>query len=102
MILMGDFNAPVDAPELRALDDLFEDAYGAVHTAPETRARTTLNPHLGHTPRRIDHILVERHAFQVVDATIILDEPDAAGVWASDHFGVLARLRLGGGAADGR
>jgi endonuclease/exonuclease/phosphatase family metal-dependent hydrolase/predicted esterase len=93
VILAGDFNAPVEAPEMRLLDERFVDAYGAVHTDAEARARTTLNPHVGHEPRRIDHIYFERGAWEPVGAEIILDQPDAAGTWASDHFGVLARFR---------
>lgn len=95
-ILAGDFNAPVEAPEMALLDDHFVDAYGAIHTDPEARARTTLNPHIGHVPRRIDHVFLERGAFEPLDARIILDLPYATDAWASDHFGVLARLRLNG------
>lgn len=96
VLLGGDFNAPVEAPEMRLLDETFVSAYDAVHTDAEARARTTLNPEMGHTPRRIDHVFFERGAFEPLEAEIILDEPDAAGTWASDHFGVLARLRLVG------
>ncbi|HEV2131728.1 MAG TPA: endonuclease/exonuclease/phosphatase family protein, partial [Longimicrobiaceae bacterium] len=48
VIVAGDFNAPVEAPEMRLLDERFLDAYGTLHTDPESRARTTLNPHVGH------------------------------------------------------
>lgn len=96
LILAGDFNTPVEAPEMRLLDARFLDAYGALHTDPESRARTTLNPHVGHAPRRIDHIFFERGMFEPLHAEIILDQPDADGTWASDHFGVLARFRLTG------
>ena len=94
VIVMGDFNAPTDAPEMRPMDAGYTDAYAAVHMDAAARARTTLNPELGHTARRIDHIFVERGRIDPVSAAIILDRPDAAGVWASDHFGVTARLRL--------
>ena len=94
VIVMGDFNAPTDAPEMRLMDPEYADAYAAVHTDAVARARTTLNPELGHTARRIDHIFYERGRVDPISAAIILDHPDAAGVWASDHFGVTARLRL--------
>jgi endonuclease/exonuclease/phosphatase family metal-dependent hydrolase len=46
-------------------------------------------------PRRIDHILVRSGAkgptLQVSDARVVLDQP-VAGVWPSDHYGVLAVL----------
>lgn len=95
-ILAGDFNAPVDAAEMRLLEARFIDTYGTLHTDLRARARTTLNPHLGHTPRRIDHVFFERGAFEPLHAEIILDQPNAAGIWASDHFGLLARLHLTG------
>jgi endonuclease/exonuclease/phosphatase family metal-dependent hydrolase len=93
LILLGDFNAPPDAPELRLLAGAFVDAWAAVQTDTMALGRTTLNTALGHTPRRIDHIFVERGRLQPVATRIILDEPDAAGRWASDHFGLAAWLR---------
>lgn len=97
VILLGDFNTPTDSPEMRLLDAAYADAFGSIHTDPAARARTTLNPQLGHTPRRIDHIYFERGRFVPLAADILLEEPDEAGVWASDHFGVIARLRVGSG-----
>jgi endonuclease/exonuclease/phosphatase family metal-dependent hydrolase len=93
LILLGDFNAPADAPELRLLEDAFVDAWAAVQTDTAALGRTTLNTALGHTPRRIDHIFIERGRLQPVAARILLNEPDDAGQWASDHFGVMALLR---------
>ena len=58
--------------------------------APE---RSTLNPHAGHAPLRIDHVFFPRDAFRVVEARIILDRADASGAWPSDHYGVLVRLQ---------
>jgi len=47
--------------------------------------------------RRIDHILVRSGlrgpTLQVADCRRVLDEP-VNGVWASDHFGVVADLVL--------
>ena len=94
VIVMGDFNAPAEAPEMRLLDAEYTDAYAAVHADVAARSRTTLNPELGHTARRIDHIFVERGRIEPLSAAIILDRRDPAGVWASDHFGVIAGLRV--------
>ena len=94
VIVMGDFNAAPEAQEMQLMDAEYADAYASVHPDAAARARTTLNPELGHTARRIDHIYFERGRFEPVSAEIILDHRDAAGVWASDHFGVIARLRI--------
>ena len=94
VIVMGDFNAPTEAPEMGLMNILYADAYSSIHTDAAARARTTLNTELGHTARRIDHIFFERGRFEPISADIILDRRDASGVWASDHFGVVARLRI--------
>lgn len=93
VVLGGDFNAVADAPELRPLRDRWTDAYGAVHVEPAGGPVTTLNPAKGHAPRRIDHVFVEAERLRPVAARIVLDAPTAAGLWASDHFGVWVRLR---------
>ena len=86
LIVMGDFNAPLDDPGLAAMGPpRFESAL------PAGAAETTLNPARGHEPRVIDHVFVEREHFAVVGAEVIGDEP-VAGEYPSDHFGVVARL----------
>lgn len=92
----GDFNTRADTPELAALRDPFVDAYAQAHAGDDadTPVHTTLNPHLGHPFVRIDHVFVQRDAFGVEDARIILDQPDAQGTWPSDHYGVRVRLLL--------
>nr|WP_257644224.1 endonuclease/exonuclease/phosphatase family protein [Luteimonas salinisoli] len=90
MVLAGDFNAEVSAPELAPLAGGFVDAFGSLHAGAD--AVTTLNPHyFGADRRRIDHVFVR--GFEVLEARRVLDAPDAAGTWPSDHFGILARLR---------
>jgi endonuclease/exonuclease/phosphatase family metal-dependent hydrolase len=93
-IIAGDFNTPATTPELEPLLRRFADAYADAHPGVdvETAAHTTLNPHLGHPATRIDHVLVQRDAFRVVDARIILDRSDAKGAWPSDHYGVWVKL----------
>ena len=92
----GDFNTRADTPELAALRDRFVDAYAQAHAGEDadTPVHTTLNSHLGHPFVRIDHVFVQRDAFGVEDARIILDQPDATGAWPSDHYGVRVRLKL--------
>ena len=94
VLLAGDFNAPADAPEFAALAATFGDAYDTLHPAAGQTAfgHSTLNPFLL-PPLRVDHVWFEATRFEPVDATRLFDRPQQ-GVWASDHFGVLARLRV--------
>ena len=90
-LVLGDFNAPAGADELATLERFF-DTYGAHH--PGGTATTTLNPHFFPDLRgRIDLVFAERGRFEVRDARVVLDTPDAAGTWPSDHFGVYVELR---------
>lgn len=86
LIVMGDFNAPLDDPGLRAMGPP-----RFVSALPPGATATTLNPARGHAPRVIDHIFVEPAAFAVADARVIGEQP-VGGEYASDHFGVAARL----------
>lgn len=86
VVVMGDFNAPLDDPGLAAMGPpRFESAL------PRGAAETTLNPARGHAPRVIDHIFVDRSAFAVADVRVFGDQP-VNGEYPSDHFGVVARL----------
>lgn len=93
LVLAGDFNAPPDAPELRLLADRFADAYATTHPDQVGVLVTTLNPALGHTPRRIDYLFYERDAaLTPLDTRILFTTPAADSTWASDHFGVVGRF----------
>jgi endonuclease/exonuclease/phosphatase family metal-dependent hydrolase len=94
VVIAGDFNTAATTPELEPLLLRFADAYADAHPGVdvETAAHTTLNTHLGHPATRIDHVLVQRDAYRVVDARIILDQRDATGAWPSDHYGVWVKL----------
>lgn len=94
VLVAGDFNAPADAPEFAALAAQFGDAYDTLHPAAGQTAfeHSTLNPFLL-PPLRVDHVWFDTSRFEPVEATRLFDRP-RDGVWASDHFGVLARLRF--------
>lgn len=94
-VLAGDLNADMSAPELQPLLTPFLDAYATLHpdVEPGDRAHSTLNLTL-FEPRHIDQVLLQRSAFEPLAARVILNKPDAEGVWPSDHYGVLARFRL--------
>src|SRR3546814_11915521 len=91
----------MDAPELQPLLGPFLDAYAALHPgmAPGDRAHATLDL-AKYPPRHIDQVLLQRDAFVPLQAAVILDEPDADGTLASDHYGVLARFRVVAAAPD--
>ena len=92
-LVAGDFNATAESPELAALSEGFVDTYGLLHPQADVTSRSTLNLKY-FAPKRIDHVFFQRNAFTPVGATILFNQPDAQGVWASDHFGMLAELRL--------
>jgi endonuclease/exonuclease/phosphatase family metal-dependent hydrolase len=114
VVLLGDFNAGPDAASTRfltgrqSLDGIsvrYEDAWEAVHGDEPGHTFDPGNPlvRAGQMPtergRRIDHVMVRSGAhgalLDVADCRLVLTEP-LDGVWASDHYGVLADLRLPG------
>lgn len=87
LILMGDFNAPLDDPGLAGVDRT-----RFVSALRPGAATSTLSTAHGHAARVIDHIFVEHAHFDVRSARVIGDTP-VDGLLASDHFGVAAELR---------
>lgn len=111
VVLLGDFNAGPDAASLRFLTGRqslagtsvrYEDVWEAVHPDEPGHTFTPRNPlvRAGEMPlergRRIDHIVIRSGSngplLDVADCRLVFDQP-LDGVWASDHFGVLAELR---------
>jgi endonuclease/exonuclease/phosphatase family metal-dependent hydrolase len=110
VVLLGDLNAGPEAASLRFLTGRqslagtgvrYEDAWEAVHPGDPGHTFSPRNPLVpaGQMPlergRRIDHIMIRSGAhgplLDVTDCRLVFDEP-VDGVWASDHFGVLAEL----------
>lgn len=86
VVLMGDFNAPLDETPLaqiavRGLDPALKPG----------STDTTLVVSRGHQPRVIDHIFADPRVFDVTDARRIGDVA-VNGEYPSDHFGVAATL----------
>jgi len=110
VILLGDFDADADAASMRFLTGRmslggtavrYEDCWEAVHSDEPGHSFTPRNPLVkaGQMPlergRRIDHIMVRsgEHGppLDIADCRLVFDE-ETDGVWASDHFGLLADL----------
>jgi endonuclease/exonuclease/phosphatase family metal-dependent hydrolase len=110
VVLAGDFDATPDSASVRfwrGLQSLggtsvcYRDAWGSIHTGEPGHTFTPRNPLVtgGNWPlelgRRIDYVMVRcrRHGptLDVLSCERIFDEP-VGGVWASDHFGVIAEL----------
>jgi len=111
-ILMGDFNARPESDEIRWLRGLtsidgrrthFQDAWDRLH--PEERGWTwaSVNPYTAplrflEPDRRIDYIFVttmRRDGRGTIHACrMVFDRPDSDGVFASDHFGLVADVQI--------
>ncbi len=113
-VLGGDFNAAPDCDEIRFLTGkhtlngrrtVWQDSFARVGVGAGV-TWSARNPYTAplawlEMERRIDYIFVgaERSPKRpgrgkVLGAQVILDEPDADGVWASDHFGVVAEIEI--------
>ena len=111
-LLCGDFNATPDHDEIRFLKGQttlagrrthYQDAFERVHPDergwtwsaenPQTRALRSLD-----IDRRIDYIFVTTRRRDgrgtIRDCRVVLDERDSEGNCASDHFGVMADVRI--------
>jgi endonuclease/exonuclease/phosphatase family metal-dependent hydrolase len=109
-VLMGDMNAEPDSDEMRFLRGLavlegesvyFADCWalagdggpGYTFSPDNTYAREVHEP-----PRRLDYVYVrgpDKHRRgQPLAARVVFDEP-ADGVFASDHYGVVAEVSVG-------
>jgi endonuclease/exonuclease/phosphatase family metal-dependent hydrolase len=107
-VLVGDFNADADADEIRFLRGLtslggksvyFADAFAVAGDGTRGATFVRRNPYaaLVHEPdRRLDYVFVrgpdDRWRGEVLEARVCFDEPDARGIWASDHLGVIASV----------
>ena len=110
VLLASDFDATPDSASMRfwagrqSLDGLsvaHQDAWEAVHADAPGPTFTPQNALVAasawaHTPpRRIDYVLVgcgPRGPSLAIDSCERVFETDVEGVWASDHFGVVADL----------
>lgn len=111
-ILMGDFNARPDSDEIRWLRGqttlagrrtYFQDAWERLHPGEAGWTWARANPYTAklaflEPDRRIDYIFVSPMRGDgrgtVHEARIVFDQPASDGVFASDHFGLLADIQI--------
>jgi endonuclease/exonuclease/phosphatase family metal-dependent hydrolase len=111
-LLMGDFNASPAHDEIRFLRGqttvggrrtYWQDAYARLHPDELGYTWAKRNPYTAklawlEPDRRVDYVFVSpmrgNGRGTVRDCRIVLDEPAEDGVWASDHFGLVAEVRL--------
>jgi endonuclease/exonuclease/phosphatase family metal-dependent hydrolase len=109
-VLVGDFNAQPEASEIRFLRGLqslngksvyFADCFEQAGEGPGVTfdgIRNKFAEQYHEHPRRIDYVFVRGPDKKVrgkpLAAKVVYDEP-TGGVFASDHFGVLAEISIG-------
>jgi endonuclease/exonuclease/phosphatase family metal-dependent hydrolase len=111
-IVMGDFNAVESSEPIGALTGArgFLDAFRAAN--PDAPGPTVWQHVRSPRPtvrRRVDYVFVapgEHGVPAVLGSRVVVDAPrpgpDGAPLWPTDHYGVLADLRLGTGPATAR
>lgn len=95
-VVAGDFNAELGTPEMRLVAARYRDAFRAVHPGATRAEAVTFNARFGPDPGVIDHIFVGRRSgrgLTPVASEVIFRTVGPDSVWASDHFGVVAKLR---------
>ena len=102
-IVTGDLNAPPHSPEIRKLtwEGKFKDIFRSLNPNEERFTWDNRNAYAGGAEhkmpdRRIDYILT-RNAGPILGkpsfCDLVFTKPGAKGVWASDHFGILAEFK---------
>ena len=97
VVIAGDFNCELGSPEMGLMTARHLDAFHAVHPDASRAEAATYNPHFGADVGAIDHIFVERKGarrLRPVASGILFRAVGPDSVWASDHFGVVAKLAV--------
>lgn len=95
-VIAGDFNAELGTPEMNLVTARHRDAFRAVHPKASRAEAATYNAHFGPDPGVIDHIFVDSKGSRKltpIACDVIFRTVGPDSVWASDHYGVVAKLR---------
>ena len=96
VVLAGDFNAEIGSPEMERIEERYVDAFRAVHPKASREEAATYNRRFGPDPGVIDHVFVERKTktkLSPVASELIFRTVGPDSVWASDHYGLVSRLK---------
>ena len=94
-VIAGDFNSELGTPEMDLITARHLDVFHAVYPKASRAQATTYNVRFGPDPGAIDHIFVESRAasrLTPLACDVIFRTVGPDSVWASDHFGLVARL----------
>lgn len=99
-VLAGDLNAPPESPEIQWLfrEGKFRDVFRELHSGKDGWTWDNQNPYAAGAShelpdRRIDYVLTRGRGpllARPVSCALVYTRPDRKGIWASDHFGLLA------------
>ena len=104
-ILVGDLNAPPHAPEIQwfVREGKYQDLFSKFHPGRpgctwDNRNYYAANSHHKMPDRRIDQILIRSGGSSSLlkkpsSCDLVYNTPHPSGIWASDHFGVLADFK---------
>lgn len=95
VVMAGDFNAELGTPEMNLITAHHLDVFRAVHPHAGRSEAATYNARFGVDPGVIDHIFVERKTatrLKPLACDVIFRTVGPDSVWASDHYGVVAKL----------
>lgn len=102
-ILTGDLNAPPTSPEIQWFlhEGKFRDLFEVAHPGEAGFSWDNRNPYAGGShhklpDRRIDYILTRGPGPLLKDyasCNLVFTQPNPKGIWASDHYGLLAEFK---------
>ncbi len=105
-ILMGDLNSPPDSAEIKYLIQKgnFRDLFDETHPGDPRITWDNRNPYVADAAhqlpdRRIDYILARGKGpllKNLISCDLVFTKANSAGVWASDHYGVMAEFKTEG------
>ena len=97
--VLGDFNSASNKPAIQAVQKVWEDTYAALNPGDPGLTWDYRNPQAErareHMPeRRIDYIWTHGLKGCAKRSEVVFNQPDANGIYPSDHFGVVTEIEL--------
>ena len=97
-VIAGDFNCELGSPEMNLVTARHLDVFHAAHPKASRAEAATFNARFGVDPGAIDHLFVEHKGatrLTPIACDVIFRTVGPDSVWASDHFGLVAKLVVG-------